>query len=119
MFLEFKKYYLRFSVSGIPSLVAKDDVNEVIGVSQIGMVFNYGPPHDHNWKSVYLEEMHDNHLDGNDRIVHVCVESICDKHKGHYCGCHDIRKPILVRNKVIMDLYNLAPTTSEHTIIFY
>lgn len=128
MFLQFKKYELLLT-DGMTILKSLDD-SKIIKSDEIGWVFNYGPPHDHNWNwgEVYLEHFHPTQLlsrlfksikTDSRCYLHVCVEPDCLLHKDTYCSCGGKLISRLYDGKVIVDLYDLAPSTSEHTILFH
>lgn len=124
MFLEFKKYGIRFINDEIV-LVDLRDSNNIIPSSSIGWIFNYGPPHDHNYNfmEIYLEEFRSSFLGSmlseGTNMVRVCVESDCVIHKGSYCPCNYVRVPLLHEGKVIVDIYGLATSKSVNTVLLY
>ena len=88
--------------------------------SQIGWIYNEGPPHDHNrvWcDSRYLEDFHYDgfmkHIAKSHGKISLVVKEICPNYDGSHinkdCSCKTgfIHVPVLHHDKVIMDLYGI------------
>lgn len=110
--MEIKKYKTLFDTDGKPYIIDKD--GGIVATSeQIGMVYNEGPPHDHNtkWGSKFLEDLYiPNFYEKMEKMggyVYLIVHEICPLHID--CGCKSgfILVPMLFNGMVIMDLYGL------------
>jgi hypothetical protein len=88
--------------------------------SQIGWVYNEGPPHDHNrlWRdSRYLEDLHYDgfieYIQKSQGKIYLLVQEICPNYDGSHinkdCSCKSgfIQVPVLYHDKVIMDSYEI------------
>lgn len=114
-----------FGDNGINYLTGR--VQKVVaGPSEIGWIYNEGPPHDHNrnWKYDDLDKKHLYVEDYLPSAIHSCVkdgckvtvivEEICPhyngKHIGKDCSCRGgfIMAPKIYEGKIIMDSYGLC-----------
>ena len=112
--MEIKKYKTLFDSEDKPYIIDKD--GSIVATSeQIGMVYNYGPPHDHNrnWGYGFLEDLYvPNFYDKIDKMggyVYLVVHEACPSHIGKDCNCKSgfMVVPSLFEGMVIMDLYGL------------
>ena len=97
--IEIKEFKVIFK-EDVPFIIDENG-QVVVGSSQIGWVFNEGPPHDHNrpwmYRGVvgYLEDLHFDHfvegMTATDGKVFLVVED---------------GVPVMYDDKVVMDLYS-------------
>lgn len=97
--IEIKEFKVIFK-EDVPFIIDENG-QVVVGSSQIGWVFNEGPPHDHNrpwmYRGVvgYLEDLHFDHfvegMTATDGKVFLVVEG---------------GVPVMYDDKVVMDLYS-------------